>query len=361
MAGRGFASLASLERARSLLSPGDPGHEVVLLAQALGRVLARDVLCPADLPPEPLAARDGYAVAAADTEGAGAYNPLALAAPSVTWGSLMPGGADAVLPFDAAEAVGSSTLNILAPIAPGEGLVAQGSMLSQGAVAVRAGTMLRAPHLGLLAALSLGEVLVRRRPNVVLRVAGPKRAAADALTPMLIALIEGNGGIVHSIDALATCAADLFVMAGRSGLGADDTAAQSLETAGGELLLHGIAIRPGTSAGVGRFGVTPVLLLPGDPLAAVCAWHLLAAPLLRAIAGLPHPIARLLPLRRKLVSAIGFTDLIHVRIEDGEAVPAGPVEASGPALAARSDGFVVVPATLEGYAAHDYVEVFPTT
>lgn len=361
MAERGFASLASLERARSLLSPGDPGHEVVPLAGSLGRVLARDVLCPGDLPPERLAARDGYAVAAADTEGAGAYNPLPVAAPLVTWGSPMPAGTDAVLPFDAAEAVGSSILNVLASIAPGEGVAARGCTLSNGAIAIRAGTVLRAAHIGLLAALSVGEVLVRRRPSVALLVAGAKGAAPDALTPMLTALIEGNGGLVHRLGALAPCAADLFVMAGRSGLGADDIAAQSLKTAGGELLLHRVAIRPGTSAGVGRLEMTPVLLLPGDPLAAVCAWHLLAASMLRAITGLPEPLPRVLPLRRKLVSAIGFTDLIHVRIEDGEAVPAGPVDASGPALAARSNGFVVVPATLEGYAAREHVEVFPAT
>jgi molybdopterin molybdotransferase len=361
MAERGFASLASIEQARSLLIPPDPGNEVVPLAEALGRVLARDVLCSGDLPPERLAARDGYAVAAADAEGAGAYNPLPLAALSVTWGSPMPPGTDAVLPFDAVEALGPSMLNVLASIAPGEGVAAQGSMLSQGAVGARAGTVLRPTHLALLAALNTGEVLVRRRPNVALIIAGPKGSAPDVLTPMLAALIRGNGGRLHPIDGLAVVGADLLVMAGRTGLGADDTAAQSLETAGGELLLHGIAIRPGTSAGVGRLGTVPVLLLPGDPLAAVCAWHLLAAPLLRGIAGLPEPIPRLLPLRRKLVSAIGFTDLIHVRIENSGAVSAGPVDASGPALAARSDGFVVVPATLEGYAAQDRVEVFPAT
>jgi len=142
------------------------------------------------------------------------------------------------------------------------------------------------------------------------------------------------------------------IVTGRTGAGPDDVAAPALAGIG-EVALHGIALRPGGSAGLGRAGGVPVALLPGDPLACLVAYELLAGRLVRRLAGLgadlPHP-TRELEISRKLVSAVGFVEVSQVRLVDGQVEPLGVAEFGGLAAAARADGFVVVPAALEGYA-----------
>ena len=105
---------------------------------------------------------------------------------------------------------------------------------------------------------------------------------------------------------------------------------------------------------MGLSGTTPVLLLPGDPLACLCAYELLAGRLIRSLGGrspeLPHPV-REAEVGRKIVSAIGFVDLCRVRLVDGRVEPVGSAEFGGLASSVRADGFVVIPAPLEGICA----------
>src|SRR5208282_4682492 len=112
----------------------------------------------------------------------------------------------------------------------------------------------------------------------------PKRCGemggqGDANAPMLRALVERDGGSVVEVVALESerhgfaiaYAADLMLVAGRSGTGWDDFAAQTISGVG-ELAMHGIAFRPGGSAGMGVVGTAPVVMLPGDPLDCLCAY-----------------------------------------------------------------------------------------
>ena len=151
----------------------------------------------------------------------------------------------------------------------------------------------------------------------------------------------------------------MILVAGRTGTGADDEAPPALAKLG-ELAIHGIALRPGGSTGMGLSGATPVLLLPGDPLACLCAYELLAGRLIRNLAGrspeLPHPV-QMAKVGRKIVSAIGFVDLCRVRLVDGCVEPVASVEFGGLASAVRADGFLVIPAPLEGYAPGTEVKV----
>lgn len=333
--------------------------ERVTLADAAGRVLAAPIASPVDWPGVDCAGLDGYAVCAAETEGAGDYNPLPLAAHALIAAGLpMPAGADAVLPFAAAQPNGTA-LDAQAPVARGAGVDRRGSAIAAGSTAVAAGP-LRAQDIALLLALGADLVAVVRRPLVALVVAGAK-SGPDLLSPMLRALVARDGGRAEA-EALPAAGADLVLMAGRTGAGPDDDAGSRLADAGGVLEAHGIAIRPGDSTGLGRIGGVPVLLLPGAPHACLAAYALLASRAVRRLAGVqpPEPDARAeRVLERKAVSAVGFTDMIPVRTTRSHALPLAPADAGTLAGAARADGFIIVPEASEGVPAGATVRVHP--
>ena len=262
----------------------------VPLDEALGRVLAAPATAAADLPPRARARVDGYALDAAATFGAGPYNLLELrldaAGPAtrIAAGEPMPPGTDAVLPF-AAASTGDSTLEIAEPVAPGDGIEPAGSVWRQGGMVVPAGRRLAPLDLARAAEAGLGELTVVPAPQVRVLVRGAKgpTTAADPLLPLLRGLLARDGGVADGAvvaeglgDALQrAAAADLVLVAGRSGTGADDDSMAALAAVGRDDA-HGLAIAPGGTAGLGRLGNVPVILLPGEPLACLAAYELLA-------------------------------------------------------------------------------------
>jgi molybdopterin molybdotransferase len=406
--GEGFSDRAEVATAWVWLDGQTTVSEpdLVALAQAVGRVLAAPVVISCDLPRKSRSAENGYAVRAADCDGANAYNPLLLAlgeprsdklahgsACPVATGWELPVGADAVLPFEAAQPAAARMLEVLAPVAPGMG-IERGRFGPLGAPLPQVGRRLRPQDVSWLAALGVDSVPVRRRPRVALVVPGAK-SGADALTPLLQALLGRDEAMIESIPvtgddqhALATALTgpavedcDLVLLAGRSGAGLDDSAAPAVIAARGTLALHGIALRPGGATGLGTLPIgrgrgrsdgrsddaLPIILLPGDPLACLVAYDMLAARLVRRLAGactaLPYPVGEF-ELARKIVSGLGSMEIVPVRLAGGAAQPLG-IEA-GLATAVQADGFVVVAESSEGYPAGARVRVhlyhpIPTT
>ena len=341
------------------------------MALAAGRVLADAVGMPASATGPARAASDGYAVRAADCDGASAYNPLLLAwtAPGsavlplgaacpVAAGWALPVGAEAVLPFEAAERIGD-WLAVMAPVAVGAGVDRRGLGRLPGAPVLPPGRRLGSADLAGLALLGITAVSVLPRPRVRLIVPGAK-SGLDALTPLLTSVLVRDGAVVHPVvlggaseaalrDALSIGWTGLTVMAGRSGAGPDDMAAAAVQGCGGRLALHGFALQPGGSAGLGALSGQPVILLPGEPFACLTAYDLLAARLVRRLGGLaawPYD-AVVATLARKIASGIGLTELVPVRVADGRAQPIS-ADPGGDALMA--DGFVLVPEASEGHA-----------
>ncbi|MCM8734514.1 molybdopterin-binding protein [Azospirillum sp. A1-3] len=340
-----------------------PPARLLPLAGCAGLRLADAVAAVGDWPPADRAAVDGYAVAAADTLGAGSYNPVPLtAAVAVSAGDPLPPGCDAVIPFEAAQAVGPF-IEAIDAVAPGSGVERRGAWTVAGSPLLPAGRRLRPADLGLLAAAGHSAAPVLPAPSVqILLAGGPKAGAPEQLGAMLAALVGRDGGVVAAVeelpgdlDALAQAfirpGADLILSAGRTGTGPDDLAPPALAQAG-SLNLHGIAMRPGGSAGLGLAGGIPVLLLPGEPMAALAAYELLAGRAVRLAAGLPaalpHATVEAVT-ARKLVSEIGCLDLHRVRLDDGGRVePVASPGWPGLAAAARADGFVLIGAESEG-------------
>ncbi|WP_448202786.1 molybdopterin molybdotransferase MoeA [Azospirillum sp. sgz302134] len=376
--GRGFAARASLSAAERwidarVVPPASCTVHLgaVPLAEAAGRVLAGAVTAPGDWPPADRAARDGVAVASADTLGAGSYNPIPLlGAAFVSAGEPLPPGTDAVLPVEAVQR-DAGFIEALGSVAPGEGVERRGEGARAGTPLLEAGRSLRPQDLGLLAALGVTSVTVAARPRVRIVLAGGPRSGAETLGAMLAALVARDGGAVELVgplpaergalaEAYRAPGADLLLSAGRTGVGEDDVAPLALADAG-LLLVHGVAMRPGDTAGLGLAAGVPAVLLPGEPMACLAAYELLGGRAVHRMAGraaaLPHRVAQAVT-ARKLVSEIGCADLYRVRLTpDGLAEPLASPAVPGLAGAVRADGFVLIPAESEGIPAGSSVTV----
>ena len=234
-----------------------------------------------------------------------------------------------------------------------------------------AGAASRAPEIALASLLGVQRLDVLRRPDVALVVVGPKPPAFEGIATALSSLITRDGGVARVIPQArwlaesirSSAGADIVLVAGRSGWGDDDEAASAIIDAGGRLDHHGLALTPGGSAGFGGLGDAPLLLLSGDPLAALVTYDLLAGRLVRHLAGraneLPYPNRRF-KLLRKITSPIGVSEWVAVRCHGSNVEPLPLPQADRLAGLGRADGFLIVPAGLEGYASGELIDVYVT-
>jgi molybdopterin molybdotransferase len=204
-------------------------------------------------------------------------------------------------------------------------------------------------------------------------IAGARRSGEDSDGPMLCGFVERDGGIVslHAASdrsraglsaALAAGGTDIVVVAGATGPGRDDESAAAL-TAVGELAIHGVALRPGETMGLGRTASgEPIILLPGSPPACLWSYELIAGRAIRRLGGrnpgLPYR-SQVMTTSRKIVSSIGMTEICPVRCRfEGSAEPIAPFAEIGLMAAVDADGFVIVPETSEGYPPGASVNIY---
>jgi molybdopterin molybdotransferase len=347
------------------------------LEDVVGYTLAEDLQADGDIPPQPHCARDGFALQAGETLGAGDYNPLPLrlvsaasmgpgTAVRVSAGDPLPTGADAVLTPEQGD-VRDSFLDVASSLAPGEGVIQCGEACRRGERLLHAGRRLRPQDLAWVALAGHDRLKVLGKPRVQLCLAG--RFERDADGPMLMSLVKRDGGDLTGIDRVSThedlvrtltrTEVDLILLAGGSGYGFHDQAVQALQACG-RVELDGVTIHPGGGLVLGEVAGKAVLLLPGAPLSCLCAYDLLGARLLRRLAGLPGilPYRRQsFTLSRKLVSRIGQMELARIRIDGEHAEPLVVADDRLLASSVRADGFVLVAENSEGYAQGSGVEV----
>lgn len=388
------AAIAILERRTCSL-----GVERVSVHAAHGRVAGEAVIAGVDVPAFARSAMDGFAVVGESTFGASSQAPVELVligetkagrrfggtlrsgeAVRITTGAPIPTGADAIVMAEVAEASGD-TVRVREAVAPGKHVSAVGEDLRRGDLVVERGRRLRPQDVGVLSSLGVAEIMVVRRPRVSIVITGdevlpagdvPRDALiADADGPMLRALADRDGAgaielryLPDDRDALRALFAahdgDVLLVSGGSSVGPEDHAPTVLAELG-EIVVHGVALRPASPAGFGFLpGGCPVFLLPGNPVSCLCAYEFFAGPTLRALGGRsrawPHRRARL-PLAAKIVSELGRTDYMRVSIRDGRVVPIMTSGASILSSTTRADGVVIVAADHEGYGEGEDVEV----
>lgn len=340
-------------------------REDVPLPSARGRVLAEAIHADEPIPGDNRAAIDGFAVQATASFGASSYNPIRLPLIGVAAGDALPAGTDAIVPLQLAEPDDHARIEVVEAVATGENVEQQGAVATIGATLVPAGIRLAARHIGLLAVAGLSGVSVVRRPSVRILIAKPTKpgASEDSNGPMICAAVERDGGVIGECvvvdrDQMAIRAAlendaDTVLVIGGTGRGSDDHSATALAGAG-ELAIHGVALRPGETTGLGRtVSGVPVVLLPGTPASCLWAYELFAGRAIRRLGGrsaeLPYR-SRGMITARKIVSSLGMTEIWPVRFGAGDTIEPLPSFAETGLMAAVSaDGFVIVPQGSEGY------------
>jgi molybdopterin molybdotransferase len=397
---RGFQDRADVEVVVQLLDERvrPLPRETVPLRQAAGRVLAADVLSEVAVPPFARAAMDGFALRAAETFGAGAYNPLeftvvGVALPGTPFagtvqagqavrimtGAPVPDGADAVLPAEQAEET-AGRVRVMEAVPPGRHVGQRGEDIEPGTVVLSAGRVLRPQDVGVLASIGANPVAVRRRPTVAILVTGDEllpcgarpegHRIVDSNSVMLEALIQRDGGLPVPVqmvpdqygairEAIQSAAADVVLVSGGSSVGQEDHAPRVLAEIG-ELSVHGLALRPASPTGLGFHQGRPVFLLPGNPVSCLCAYDLFAGRAVRQLGGRPVDLPYrtvTLPLGRKIASAVGRVDYVRVVIVDGHVEPLAVSGASLLSTTTRAAGFVLVSRDSEGAAPGERVQV----
>jgi molybdopterin molybdotransferase len=403
--GREFFTVKTVAEALAEFRPRHRSPvETVSLAAAAGRVPVDEIHAEQALPGFDRSSVDGFAVRAQDTFGATDAIPAYLrvtgvvkmgevadatvgpeTAVAVPTGGMLPTGADAVVMIEHTQEAMPGTIEVVRPVAPGEGIVRGDEDLAPGATIVGSGRPLRAQDVAMLAACGIVELAVHARARVSIIATGdevvpPETASLplghvrDALSVSIGALVAAAGGrpspssIVPDDrsalqDTLRRAAGDsdvIVICAGSSVGGRDETAAAVAGLPQAEIWCHGLAIKPGKPTLLAHSDGIPIIGLPGNPRSALVVFRLIGMPLVRRVGGWtaePRPGTVRARLSRNLPSAAGRLDVVQVRLNGEQAEPLFGPSALLSVLTA-ADGYLIVPEDANGLSDGESVDVF---
>jgi len=368
--------------------PDPRPQEEVRPEEAVGRATARALVAVASSPPGPVAAMDGIAVRAADTDGASEARPLVLEEGKtcvvIDTGDALPPGTDAVIMIEHAAEIAPGRFEIQASTPPWRNVRVLGEDVVVGDVVCPRGRVLTPFDVGALLAAGYGRIPVVRRPIVGLLPTGdelvepgdavPSGGVVEYNTRVLAGMLAGWGAATKRYAAcrddraaleaairvgLSEC--DAFVVNAGSSAGRDDWTAPLLESMG-TLVAHGIEVMPGKPTALGVVGGKAVFGLPGYPVSAVVAAERVLRPWVERWLGIrtpERPRVRAL-LGRKIASRPGNEEVVRVVVgRVGEHLRAAPLSRGAGVISslARASGLVSIPAVSEGYESGASVEV----
>jgi putative molybdopterin biosynthesis protein len=362
--------------------------ETLSLARANGRITAAPVWAMRSSPHYDAAAMDGVAVRAHETIGATETSPLRLTVGEqaiwVDTGDPMPPGFNAVIMIEVVHQVDEDSLEIQAPVAPyqhvrplGEDIVATELVLPQS-------HRLRPQDLAACAAAGLSTVDVRKLPHVAVIPTGTELVPVGTVPKageiiefnslMLGAMIEEWGGRVTRWSPVADdfenlkrtlrealSMADIVAINAGSSAGSEDYTARAVADLG-QLVVHGIAVRPGHPVVLGVVDHKPVVGIPGYPVSAALTCELMIKPLIERRLGIPPQVRPRIAAKisRKVLSPLGEDEYLRVRLgRVGDKMVATPVQRGAGVIMSlvRADGIVTIPRFSEGVDAGQDVVV----
>jgi len=399
---KGFQKLTNTDEALRLwlLNLQFPKRKIVEvpLQEALGHVMAEDMFAGEALPRFDKSAVDGYAVVAKSTTGATQFKPVTFRvaeaeeitvkqARQIWTGNPIPQGADAVVMIENTK-MRDGELEVWLPLVPGENVSKKGEDLQKGECVATAGTRLNPYHLGLLAALGYSQIGVVEKPRIAIIATGGELARAGTVRKenqifesnqtMLSAMCQefgaepvGFGIAKDDIDEIAEkiraglrdC--DAIITSGGTSVGGHDLVPDAVNKVGKPgVIFHGMAMRPGMPTAVAVVENKPVMILSGNPVAAVIGFEVFARPLLSRMLGMSREEARPVlkaVMTRKVATALGRKTYVRVRVlQKNDEFFAEPVSTRGSGAIStmtRSNGFVVVPENREGVKEGELVTV----
>ncbi|MBR3017399.1 MAG: molybdopterin molybdotransferase MoeA [Clostridia bacterium] len=307
------------------------GTETVPLDNAAGRVLAFDLCAAEDVPPFDRSAYDGYAFRAADISGASRENPVTLritetvaagcvpalpvtpgTATHLMTGAKIPEGAECVINFEHT-AFTDQTVTVYAPLRPGDNIVKRGEDVAAGALLASCGTVIDAGLAGTLAAQGIPEVKVYRQPVIGLISTGSEVVEADQAQPegiirnanratftallaregcrvMYLGLAGDDAESIRALIAKGLAACNVLLLTGGVSVGEWDVTPEAMERAGAEILLRGVAMKPGMACAYGVAEGKLILGLSGNPASSLTNFCACALPAIRRLCGRNHPL-----------------------------------------------------------------------
>ncbi|MBL8146290.1 MAG: molybdopterin molybdotransferase MoeA [Anaerolineae bacterium] len=367
--------------------------ETIALLDALGRVLALDIHAETAMPAHATSSMDGFAVRAADLPQAPGVLKLAADIPAgvmsavelgpgeaarIMTGAIVPDGADAVVPVEetsAQWAAGESVtlgaeISILRAPRPGDCIRPAGADLMPGQAVLAAGTMLRPPDIGVLAALGHASVLVVRRPVVAILSTGDELAEPgqplapaqiyDANSYALTTLVQSWGAVPVRVpsarDTLDSVRAafhaalahspDLVLSSAGVSVGAYDVVRSVIEEFGAVEFWR-VNLRPGKPLAFGRISGVSLIGLPGNPVSALVTAELFARPALAALGGWPAAVETVQAAAGEALRSDGRRSYLRVilRREGGgwTAMTTGTQSSSALLSLVLADGLLIIP------------------
>lgn len=366
-----------------------PTNVIISIQSALNRVLAEDIIAKEDLPRFDRSAVDGYAVKAEDTFEVNQFKPKKLTltenngisknqAKHVWTGNPLPKGANAVIMLENCKKK-NNEIEIFDAVTPGENVSKKGEDIPKGTVAIEAGTRLKPQHLGLLAALGFSKIKVFRKPQIAILASG------DELVEVGKSLGEGEIFEVNRLAISALChelgaetvdlgiakdsvkeimgkikiglkKADVIITTGGTSVGASDLVPEAIKRLGKPgIIVHGVAMRPAMPTALAVVARKPVIILSGNPVAAMIGFEVFVRPLICRMLWLSReeqrPVVNAL-VTKKIVSALGRKTFVRVRVFQREGkLYAKPISTRGSGVIStmtRANGYVVVPENREG-------------
>lgn len=371
----------------------------IIFCESLGYTCAEDIVSDMNVPAFRRSTMDGYAVRAKDTFGASITNVLELKligslhageikefdlkendCVNVMTGAMLPKNAQAVLMAEYTEKT-RNKIRISASVSPGRNVSQIGEDIKKGETVFFAGHKIRPQDIGVLASIRKNKISVYRKPTIALIVTGeeivdvsarPKKGQIiDSISPMLKALAKKYGyklnfiGILkddeklirHSIEK---CKEDIILTSGATSVGEKDIIPKIVSEIG-ELVVHGVTMRPGAPLGLGFIKEKPIFLLPGNPAAAMICFDRFVYSALLIKQGeeptLPYKKQKG-TLTRKVASVLGRTDFVRVKYKKGKV---DTIRVSGSSILTtmtRSDGYIIINRNSEGLENGSDVEVY---
>lgn len=373
--------------------------EYVDLLNAHQRVLNEDIFANMDVPPFDRTTKDGFAVCCEDTFNASEENPVVLKllehidagydpkkevkpgfCSLINTGAPIPHGATGIVMVEYTQTHGDE-IHIFKPCPPGQDIVKKGSDIKEGEIIIKKGTLLSSDKIGALSALGLTKIPVRKQLKVSIISTGRELVEIgselkpgeiyDINSYALQTAVKSCGaepvwlGVAPDdyknlknilIEALNT--SDLILTSGSTSAGTGDVLKDVLDEMG-EVLVHGISVKPGKPTIVGAVNDKMVVGLPGNPVAALMIFEIFLAPLICETSKLnANANARIVeyPLERRFYSSKGRQHYAMVKIEDGKVYPI--FKDSGAIVGlSQASGYITIPKNVEMITEGTIVEV----
>ena len=383
------------------------GEESIPILDSLGRVLSEDVYSPVDVPPFDRAAVDGFALKAENTYGASPSNPVVFdvvgssemgdfptvrvnnfEAARIFTGAPLPEGTNSVVMLEYTNEISADKIEVVNAVTPWRNASRHGEDIGKSEKVLTRGLVLRSQDIGVIASVGRRKVMVARKPRIAVLSTGNelveptediprgkiidsnkysissavKEAGAD---PIMLGIVRDDPSEIRSRLDQGCRVADMIITIGATSVGSKDYLPNVVKSMGKPgIIVHGIAMKPGSPTALAAVNGKPVVLLPGNPAAAFISFFVFVRKIIGRMLGLDESIRNLTiraSLTRRVPSTIGMRNYVRVFFKkSGGSYLAEPVRIAGAGILSsltKANGLLVIPEDREGFEQGEEVDI----